>query len=52
MENILKPPSSILPYYRGEGFFYEYIQFINTDVSPAIRGGAKGYCKQEDEISL
>ena len=51
MENILKPPSSILPYYRGEGFFYKYIQFINTDVSPAI-GGAKGYCKQEDEISL
>ena len=51
MENILKPPSSILPYYRGEGFFYEYIQFINTDVSPAI-GGGKGYSKQEDEISL
>ena len=42
MENILKLPSSILPYYRGEGFFYEYIQFINTDVSPAIGGGQRG----------
>jgi hypothetical protein len=29
-----KNPSSILPYYRGEGFFYENIQFIKTDVFP------------------
>jgi hypothetical protein len=52
MENILKNPSSILPYYRGEGFFYENIQFIKTDVFPCHRGNTKGYCKQEDEISL
>jgi len=42
MENILKTPSSILPYYRGEGFFYKYIQFINTVVSPVIGGKHKG----------